>query len=191
MTATNMRLLISETRGDSNWFTPCRGKSDQHATCFPRSVRIWSKTIHISHGPHIATLREMLIDLDKSHCSREKGPPTQSTACRLTDLWVRTQFLSWANQWSRGISQAPIGDPLLGLSGPYHRHAIGMFNTCSRGPTHQSLINIGGGYNLGGAGLPHTTPRPSQPAISTFHLRASPGLQFNQVPTTKPKCWVY
>jgi hypothetical protein len=31
-TATNKRLLISESRGDSNRCTPCRGKPDQHAT---------------------------------------------------------------------------------------------------------------------------------------------------------------
>jgi hypothetical protein len=28
----NKQLLISESRGDSNRFTPCRGKPDQHAT---------------------------------------------------------------------------------------------------------------------------------------------------------------
>jgi hypothetical protein len=60
-----------------------------------------------------------------------------------------------------------------------------MFNTCSRGPAHQPLTNTGGGYNLGGAGLPHTTPRPSQPVVSTFNLRAPPGLQFNQVLSKK------
>jgi hypothetical protein len=32
MTPTNKRLLISESRGDSNRCTPCRGKPDQHAT---------------------------------------------------------------------------------------------------------------------------------------------------------------
>jgi hypothetical protein len=47
-----------------------------------------------------------------------------------------------------------------------------MFNTCSRGSTHQSLNDIGGGYSLGGAGLPHTTLWPSQPTVSTSHLRA-------------------
>jgi hypothetical protein len=31
-TATNKRLLISESRGDSNWCTPYRGKPDQHTT---------------------------------------------------------------------------------------------------------------------------------------------------------------
>jgi hypothetical protein len=53
MTATNKRLLISESRGDSNRCTPCRGKPDQHTTRFPCSVRVWSKTIRISRGPHI------------------------------------------------------------------------------------------------------------------------------------------
>jgi hypothetical protein len=57
---------------------------------------------------------------------------------------------------------------LLGLPGSYHRHAISTFNTCSRGPTHRFLTNTGGGYNLGGADLPHTTPQPSQSVVSTF-----------------------
>jgi hypothetical protein len=67
-----------------------------------------------------------------------------------------------------GVSQAPDGDQLLGLPGPYHRHEIGTFNTCSRGPTERSLIDTGRGYNLGGAVLPHTTPWPSRPAVSPF-----------------------
>jgi hypothetical protein len=32
MTDTNKRLLISESRGDSNRYTPCRGKPNQHDT---------------------------------------------------------------------------------------------------------------------------------------------------------------
>jgi hypothetical protein len=68
----------------------------------------------------------------------------------------------------RGISQAPDDDQLLGLPVPYHRHAIDTFNTCSRGPTHRSLTNTGGGYNVGGAGFPHTIFRPSQPVVSPF-----------------------
>jgi hypothetical protein len=86
------------------------------------------------------------------------------------------------------VSQAPVGDQLIGLPGPYHWHTIGTFNTCSRGLTHRSLIDIGGGYNLRGACLPHTTPRLSQPVVSTFCLSAPPGLQFNQIPLTKLKC---
>jgi hypothetical protein len=97
MTDTNKRLLISESCGDSNWCTPCRGKPDQHDTyashasprtpgvCFLRAVPV--------HG-------NLSWVIDRSHYSREKGLLTQSTARRLTDQWVRTQFLSQANQWS-------------------------------------------------------------------------------------------
>jgi hypothetical protein len=51
-------------------------------------------------------------------------------------------------------SQASVDSWLLGLLGPYHRHAIGTFNTYSHGPTERSLIDTGGCYNLGGADLP-------------------------------------
>jgi hypothetical protein len=55
---------------------------------------------YASYGqyPYVATFHESSIDLDGSHCSQEKGLPTQSTARRLTDPRVRTQFLSQANQ---------------------------------------------------------------------------------------------
>jgi hypothetical protein len=66
--------------------------------------------------------------------------------------------------------------------------SIDTFNTCSRGPTHQCLTDTGRGYNLGGADLPHTTPRPSRLVVSPLHLRVPSGLQFNQALTTKPKC---
>jgi hypothetical protein len=65
MTATNKRLLISEIRGDSNRCTPNRGKLDQHVTHLPHSVHVWSKTIHISRGQCITTLRETLTVLDR------------------------------------------------------------------------------------------------------------------------------
>jgi hypothetical protein len=67
-----------------------------------------------------------------------------------------------------GVKLTSVDCRLLGLLGPYLRRAIGMFNTCSRGPTHWSLTDRSGGYNLGGAGFPHTTPRPSQPMVLHF-----------------------
>jgi hypothetical protein len=118
MTATNKRLLIFESHGDSNRCTHCRENPDQHATRFPHSVCVWSKTIHISRGPHIATLCETQTDLDISNCSREKGLPTQSTARWLTDLWVHTQLLSQASQWSRGCKPSSCRWPTIRLTGP-------------------------------------------------------------------------
>jgi hypothetical protein len=69
-------------------------------------------------------------------------------------------------QW--GQSQPSVDGQLLGLSGPYVWHAIGTFNTYSKGPTHRSLTDTGGGYNLGGADFPYLTPRPSQPMVLCF-----------------------
>jgi hypothetical protein len=77
-----------------------QGKPNQHATRFPRSVRVWSTTIHISRGPHIATFHTVVNRFE--HCTREEGLPTQSTARRLSDPRVRTQLLSHNNQSAVG-----------------------------------------------------------------------------------------
>jgi hypothetical protein len=90
--------------------------------------------------------------------------------------------------WSRGERFRPSGYTATSVYwGHTHQYAIGTFNTCSRGPTHWSLTNIGGGYSLRGAGFSHITPRLSQPTVSNFHLGAPPGLQFNQVLPTTPR----
>jgi hypothetical protein len=57
---------------------------------------------------------------------------------------------------------------LLDLLDPYHQHVIGTFNTFSRGPTHRSLIDTSGGYDLWSAGLPHHTTQPSQPTVLPY-----------------------
>jgi hypothetical protein len=79
------------------------------------------------------------------------------------------------------LSQAPNDDQLLGLPGPYHRHTIGTFNTCSRGPTERSLTDTGGGYNLEGVSLPHTDSPTFPTSCLPFPIVALPGLHFNQV----------
>jgi hypothetical protein len=88
-------------------------------------------------------------------------------------------------QW--GQSQPSVDIQLLALQDSYHRYAIDTFNTCSRWLIHRFLTDTGGGYNLGGADFSYITPRPSQPMISTFHLRTPPDLQFNQALPKVPK----
>jgi hypothetical protein len=56
-----------------------QGKPDQHATRFPRSVRVWSPTICISHGQRIATFCVAVNRVEQGHIFREKGLPTQFT----------------------------------------------------------------------------------------------------------------
>jgi hypothetical protein len=116
-------------------------------------------------------LSRVINRVGQSHCSREKWLSTQSTSRQMTDPWVRTQFLSWANQWSSEESQTSIDSRLLGLSGPYHRYVIDTFNTCLRGSTHWSLTDTDRGYHLEGANFSHTTLRPSQPMVPSFPLK--------------------
>jgi hypothetical protein len=89
-----------------------------------------------------------------------------------------------------GKSQASVDNWLLGLLGPYHRYAIGTFNTCSLGATERSLIDTGAGYNLGGASLPCTHSSTFPTSCIPFPLVTPPGLHFNQVPLIKPRCCV-
>jgi hypothetical protein len=168
MTATNKRLHISESRGDLNRCTPCRGKPDQHVTRFSRSVRVWSMIIRISRGPHVATFRTVVNRFEQINCTREEGLPTQSTTHRLTDLWIHTQLLSHNNPWSSGEKWSFCWHPTTRLTGL-------ISPTCDRyvqyllvGANPSILNRHRWGYNFEGASLPHTTPRPSQPAISTF-----------------------
>jgi hypothetical protein len=107
-----------------------------------------------------------------------------ATAPKKKDSWHYPQHDSWPIYRSIpsfspepaieavGVKQPSVNSRVLGLPGPYHQHVIGTFNTYSRGPTHRSLTNIGGGYNLEGDGFPLTTLRPSQSMVFTF--------QFNQ-----------
>jgi hypothetical protein len=137
-----------------------QGKPDQHATRIPCSVRVWFQTICISHGQRIATFHLVINSDGQSHCSWEKELPTQSITRRLTDLWVCTQFLSQDSHWSSGGKATLCWRQGTRLTGPYHRYANSIFNTCSWGPTHQSLTNTGGVYN---------------------HLRALPGLRLSNL----------
>jgi hypothetical protein len=183
MTARNKRLLISKSHGDSNRCTPCRGKPDQHVTHFSRSVHVWSKTVRISRDPHIATFHKIVNNDGQSHCLQEKGLLTQSTARRLTDPRVRTQFLSWASHRSGGGKVTLCWWQTTRLTGPITSACDRYVQYLLTGSTHRSLTDTGRSYSLEGASFPYTTPWPSQPTFSPFRRRALPGLQFNQNPT--------
>jgi hypothetical protein len=98
MEGTNKQLLITESHGDSNRCTPCRGKPDQHVTYVshtsPRTLGVRFLWV----VPVRDNLSRVIDRVEQAHCSREKGLLTQSTVRRLTDLQVRTQLLSRANQ---------------------------------------------------------------------------------------------
>jgi hypothetical protein len=159
MTVMNKRLLISESHIDLKWCTPCRRKLDQHDTyasnASPRTPNVrflWAVPIRGNLLRVIDGVGWILL-LPRKSASNSTSQPD----------WVvhgtRLNFSPNTAIEAVGLSQSSIDNRLLGLPGTYHWYAIGTFNTCSWKPTHRSLINTGGGYNLGGAGLSHTTPR--------------------------------
>jgi hypothetical protein len=102
------------------------------------------------------------------------------TAPEKKDSWHNPQHVGWpihgsipsfspeSTNEAVGVKPSICWRRLLVLPDSYHRHAIGAFNTYSRGPTYRSLTDTGGGYNVGDVGLPHITSWLFQPAVSTF-----------------------
>jgi hypothetical protein len=167
LTATNKRLLISESRDESNWCTLYRGKPDQHDTYASHasphtpSVR-FMRAVHVCGNLSRWTKRVGQIQCSKKKCSR------LHLSAQLSSPWDSPQFLSQPSHWSSAIKPNICWrHGTLVYWAHKYQHAISTFNTCSRGPTHRSLTNTGGGYNLWGTGLPHTTLWPSQSIVST------------------------
>jgi hypothetical protein len=125
MAATNKQLLISESRGDLNWCTPCRGKPDQH-------------NMYAFHAsPRTPGVRFILLLPKKSAPNSTSQPGWVAHGTHLS-------FSPKTAIEAVGLTQAPMDGQLLGLPGLYHRHAIGTFNTCSRVPTPRTLTDTGG-----------------------------------------------
>jgi hypothetical protein len=86
------------------------------------------------------------------------------------------------NHWSNALKPSICWQTgYMGSLGPYHQHVISTFNTYSWGPTHRSLTDTGGGYNLGSASLPHHTPQPSQWMVLRFPPKGPTRSQVNKL----------
>jgi hypothetical protein len=77
-TATNKRLLISESRGDSNRYTPCREKPDQHDTyAFRASPR--TPRVHFLRAVHVCgNLSQAIINVGKTLLLLRKMAPDRT-----------------------------------------------------------------------------------------------------------------
>jgi hypothetical protein len=148
MAVMNKRLLISESRGDSNWYTPCREKLDQHDIyAFHASPRT----------PDVRFLRAVPVRDNLSRVTDRvgwillllrKGAPDSTPQPGWVARGTHINFSPKTAIKAVGLSQAHVDSRLLGLPGPYHRHAIDTFNTCSWVPTSRSLNDTGGGYHI-------------------------------------------
>jgi hypothetical protein len=162
-----MRLAITHI-WESRWFESTytlhwKTRYTRHIRFPCQSTYMWHMlpvAVHV-HGNLSQAINSIVQSL---LLSRKRAPNTNPTpACGST-----TQFLSEHSHWSSNECQESVDNAPSVYWAYNHQHAIGTFNTCSLGPTHQSLTNTGGGYNLRGASLPHTTPQPSQPMALHF-----------------------
>jgi hypothetical protein len=159
LTATNKWLLISESHDDSNQCIPCRGKPDTHDMYASRA------------NPHTPPLRILWAVLICGNISR--WPNRVGQTLLLTRKMAPDTIYNTLTDWSTGPppSFSPnttveavikakhlLTTGYISLLGPYLQYVISTFNTCSWGPTHWSLTDIDGGYNLGDVGFPYHTP---------------------------------
>jgi hypothetical protein len=82
MTATNKWLLISESRGDSDWCTLCRGNPNQHAAYASHASPRAPDVRFLWAVPVCSNLSWIIDRVEHAHCSREEGLSTQFTARR-------------------------------------------------------------------------------------------------------------
>jgi hypothetical protein len=118
MTATNKRLLMSESHGDSNQCTPCRGEPTNTTSTLPTPVHVCLVYASYRRSPYVATFHAIVDRFERVHCTREEGLPTQSTTRRLTDPWVHTQLLSHNSQWSSEKKSSFCRQPTTRLTRP-------------------------------------------------------------------------
>jgi hypothetical protein len=167
MTATNKRLLISESHGDSNWCTPCRGKSDQHAIYASHS----SPRTHDVHFLWAVPVRDNLsLALTKS-----KQAPTPGKSLgnqRQTGPAVAMGDLippPMRQPWSRGERFRPNYYTATSAYWDYITnmrsvHSILVHGGQPNGPWSTQA----GATTLKVLACHIPTPRPSQPAVSAF-----------------------
>jgi hypothetical protein len=135
MAATNKRLLISESHGDSNRCTSCRGKPDQHDMYASYGRSPWQ--------PFVSHQQSWTDALLSRKSALDSTSQSDWVVCG-TRLSLSPNIAIEAVH----LRQAHVGGRLLGLPDLYHRHVISTFNTCSQVPAPRSLTDTGGGYHI-------------------------------------------
>jgi hypothetical protein len=107
MAATNKRLLISESRGDSNQCTPCNGKPDQHDTYashtsprtptvrFLRSIPVRGNLSQATNsvGQTLLLPRKRASDITPSPAEWSIGPPPSLSPNTVIEAVMKAKHL--------------------------------------------------------------------------------------------------
>jgi hypothetical protein len=155
MTVINKWLLISENCDDLNRCKPYREKHDEHATYMTTFHWLSRSQKRPLHPKEVLTIKDRL---------------TQPSS------WVVSFFLPCDSPvvGERGFS--PMVTQLHQLTGSISLACDRYVQYLLTGPTYRPLTDIGGGYNLEGAGLPYTHSLTFPTSCLYFPLMAPPGL---------------
>jgi hypothetical protein len=176
MTGTNKRYLYLRSQWFESMYTPQGEIQPTRHTLFTLGPRMaldytyltWSTYSNLSRiTDRFGWIPLLLRNRDSRLHSYHIGWPIYGSP---------PSFSPPHSQWSSRLKPSLCRWHATRLIGPIYQHAIGTLNTCSWGPTHWSLTDTSGGYNLGAVGFPHITPRPFQLTVSAFHLRVPPSL---------------
>jgi hypothetical protein len=126
----------------------------------------------------LGNLSRVINRVEQIHCPREV-PISSTSADRSEGPYPASLPQQQLKQW-RKVKHL-LATSYISLLVTYHLHVISTFNTCSWGPTHRSLTDTGQGYNLGGLGYPHHTPRASQLMVLRFPPKGSIRSQVNHL----------
>jgi hypothetical protein len=158
VTTTNKWLLISKSHGDSNRCTPCRKNLTKMSHTLPTPVHVRPVYASCGQSLYMATFHESSTELSRHTAPKKKGSQhnPQRTANRSTAPYPASLPSQPMKQW--GAKPSIYQRPATRFTGSISPVCDQYVQYCSQGLTHQSLTDIGGGYNLGGASFPRTTP---------------------------------
>jgi hypothetical protein len=154
MTATNKRLLISKSHGDSNRCTPCRGKPDQHVTytsqsspCMPGVRFIQAVPVH--NNLSLAPIKSKQTPTPGKSLDNQRQTGSAVVLGGLILPPIR-------QHWNRGERFQPMVIQLHQFTGPISPACDQYIQYLLTGANPSVLNRHRRGYNLGGADLPHT-----------------------------------
>jgi hypothetical protein len=129
-----MYTLQGKTRSIRHVYFPRQSTHAQH-TLPAGGLRTWQP------------LTKTSIAMDRATAPEKKGSRHNP---QHVDWPIRGSVLSFSPEpaiEAVGVKPPSVSNQLLGLPSPYHRHVIGMFKTCSRVPTPQSLTDASDGQH--------------------------------------------
>jgi hypothetical protein len=143
----------------------------------PARVHVCHSYASCGQSPYVATFHTDPIELN-GYITPEKKCFPLHLSVRLSGPRNMPQFLSQHNHWSSALKPSIYWRICyIGLLGPHRQHVINTFNTCSWGPTHWSLTDTSGGYNIEGVDFPHHSSHPYQSTVLRFPLWVPSGLR--------------